>query len=92
MDKVGVRDLRQNLSKYLRRAANGERFIVTDRAEEVAVLGPPPKIDDPWERLIAEGKIIPASGDLSKLPPPLPAHDPYAGTKALREIRGECSD
>lgn len=84
-----MRDLRQNLSVYLRRAAQGERFIVTDRAEEVAVLGPPPKTDDPWERLIAEGVIIPATGDLRDLPPPMPADDPYAGTKALEEMRGE---
>jgi prevent-host-death family protein len=92
MDRVGVRELRQNLSTYLRRAARGERFIVTDRAEEVAVLGPPPKTDDPWERLIAEGKLIPATKSLLDLPPPVPLDDPYAGTKALQEVRGEWPD
>jgi prevent-host-death family protein len=89
MDKVGVWELRQNLSKYLRRAARGERFIVTDRNIEVAVLGPPPKTDDPWEQLIAEGIVIPPVGDLSDLPTPVRLDDPYAGTKALEEMRGE---
>ena len=84
-----MRELRQNLSAYLRRAAQGERFIVTDRSEEVAILGPPPSVDNPWERLIAEGVVIPAAGDLRDLPPPVPLDDPYAGTKALEEMRGE---
>ena len=29
--RVGVRELRQNLSVYLRRVAKGESFVVTER-------------------------------------------------------------
>lgn len=38
MDSIGVRELRQNASKYLRRAAEGEAFEITDRGKPVAVL------------------------------------------------------
>jgi len=38
--KVGVRELRQNLSKYLERVKAGEELVVTERGEEVARLIP----------------------------------------------------
>jgi antitoxin (DNA-binding transcriptional repressor) of toxin-antitoxin stability system len=37
-DTVGVAELRQNLSVYLRRIEKGERLIVTDRNRPVAPL------------------------------------------------------
>ena len=39
-EKVGVRELRQNLSKYLERVKQGEDLIVTERGREVARLVP----------------------------------------------------
>ncbi|HXI18655.1 MAG TPA: type II toxin-antitoxin system prevent-host-death family antitoxin [Chloroflexota bacterium] len=39
---VGVRELRQNLSVYLRRVEAGETLRVTDRGRPVALLGPLP--------------------------------------------------
>ncbi len=44
-DSVGIAELRQNLTRYLRRVAAGERLIVTDRNRPVAELGPPPAAD-----------------------------------------------
>jgi len=38
--KVGVRELRQNLSKYLERVKAGEELVVTERGEDVARLIP----------------------------------------------------
>jgi prevent-host-death family protein len=38
---VGVRELKAQLSAYLKRAAAGEVITVTDRGRPVAVLGPP---------------------------------------------------
>ena len=89
MSVVGVRELRQNLGVYLRRVAAGERFVVTDRREPVAVLGPLPPNDGPWERLLAEGRLSRPSGDLLEAGAPVRLDDPYAGTKALEEQRGE---
>ncbi len=87
MKAIGIRDVRQNLSVYLRRVKEGDRFTVTDRGKPVATLGPPPGADDLWERLIAEGAMTPPSLDLEHLPPPLELDHPYALTNALREQR-----
>lgn len=38
--EVGVRELRQNLSKYLERVKRGEALTVTERGREVARLVP----------------------------------------------------
>lgn len=39
-DTVGVRELRQNLSRYLDRVKQGEGLVVTERGREVARLVP----------------------------------------------------
>lgn len=41
MKTVGVRDLKNKLSEYLRRVRLGEGILVTDRGEVVAELLPP---------------------------------------------------
>lgn len=85
---VGIAELRQNLSRYLRRVANGERLLVTDRNKVVAELGPAPSTGEALDRLIAEGRV--ARPMRRGLPPPLLMDgDPYALTRALDEIRGE---
>jgi prevent-host-death family protein len=85
---VGVAELRQNLSRYLRRVERGERLIVTDRNRPVAELGPPPSTGAQLDRLIAEGRL--ARPSRRGLPEPLELEgDPYALSRALDEIRGE---
>lgn len=87
-DSVGVRELRQNLSVYLRRVKAGERLVVTERNLPVAELVPLDADRDPIERMIADGRLIPPTRSLSDLPRPLPATgDPYALTNALQEMR-----
>ena len=41
MISVGVRDLKNRLSEYLRRVRSGESVLITDRGEVVAELLPP---------------------------------------------------
>jgi antitoxin (DNA-binding transcriptional repressor) of toxin-antitoxin stability system len=41
MKSVGVRELKNRLSEYLRHVRAGEGVLVTDRGEVVAELGPP---------------------------------------------------
>lgn len=70
--RVGVRELRQNLSVYLERVVAGERLEVTDRGVVVAMLIPIPPAATLVERLVAEGRAIPATRDralLSAAPP-----------------------
>lgn len=68
--RVGVRELRQNLSKYLRRVVRGETLEVTDRGRPVAVLAPLPEASSPLERLVASGRAVRPSDDLLTLLPP----------------------
>jgi prevent-host-death family protein len=83
---VGIAELRQNLSRYLRRVAEGERLVVTDHNRPVAELGPP--TGAPLERLTAEGRVIPPVR--IRLPKPLVVDgDIHALSRALEEIRGE---
>jgi prevent-host-death family protein len=64
MNQVGVRELRQNLSRYLLQVKAGESFAVTERGREVARLTPSGPVDSPIARLAAErGATIPR-GDL----------------------------
>jgi prevent-host-death family protein len=69
--RVGVRELRQNLSVYLRRVKeSGETLEVTEHGHAVARLGPLPAATlSPYERMLAEGRIRPAAGDLLGLEP-----------------------
>jgi prevent-host-death family protein len=63
--RVGIRELRQNLSVYVRRVKAGETLEVTEQNQPVALLAPLPK--EPMsarDRLIAEGRLIPGKGDL----------------------------
>ncbi len=87
MDRVGVRELRQNLSVYLRRVKQGESLEVTERGTVVAELVPKPEPIDPLERMISEGRARPAQRSWDELPPPLKTDDPLAGTKALEADR-----
>jgi len=86
MDRVGVRELRQNLSVYLRRVKAGEALEVTEHGRPVAILRPPSSADDPVARLIAEGRARQAVGSFRDIPLP-PGPVSYAGTKALMEDR-----
>ena len=67
---VGVRELRQNLSVYLRRVAAGEALEVTERGRAVAVLAPLGADAGIMERLVAAGRATRARGDLLELGPP----------------------
>jgi prevent-host-death family protein len=89
MDRtVGIAELRQNLSRYLRRVAVGERLLVTDRNRPVAELGPPPTSGDALDRLISAGRV--ARPIRRGLPEPLRMDgDAHALSRALDGIRGE---
>jgi len=85
---VGIAELRQNLSHYLRRVSAGERLVVTDRNRPVAELGPAPATGSALDRLIAEGKARPPR-KRSGFPEPLEmGSDSEALTRALEEVRG----
>ena len=51
METVGIRELKANLSHYLRKVKSGEKIIITDRKKEVAVILPKGK-ESADERLL----------------------------------------
>lgn len=67
MNSVGVRELRQNLSRYLSQVKEGESFIVTERGREVARLAPSGPADSPLARLVAERGATMPRADLLAL-------------------------
>ncbi len=84
---VGVRELRQNLSRYLARVKEGETLTVTERGHEVARLVPSRPDIDPYYLELAEmyGATIP-KGDLVETIrnlPPLANPAPAGTTDAL---------
>jgi antitoxin (DNA-binding transcriptional repressor) of toxin-antitoxin stability system len=75
MISAGIRELKNNLSRFLRHVAAGERVLVTDRGRVVAELRPPgdeareAAPTSRYDRLVAAGLIR----------PPLEQGDPLAG-------------
>jgi prevent-host-death family protein len=86
--QVGVRELRQNLSVYLRRVKRGERLEVTERGRAVAVLAPLSEVSSPLEQLVSSGRASPPAGDLLDLLPPRGRISTRL-SDALREERAE---
>lgn len=60
MKVIGVRELRQNASKYLARVEAGEELSVTVRGRLVARLVPVTATDRTRDALIASGALKPA--------------------------------
>lgn len=85
-ERVGVRELRQNLSVYLERVATGEIFEVTDHGRPVAMLVPLRPDATVAERLVASGRARPAGGDVLALQRPS-LRLKRSASAALAEIR-----
>lgn len=87
--RVGVRELRQNLSVYLDRVKAGETLEVTEHGQPVARLTPnPPKCLSIVDQMIADGRATPATFD-HRLIPPAPK---IPGGRPLSEILLEMRD
>lgn len=82
MQSIGIRELRQNASKYLRAVRRGEIVEVTDRGEPVARLVPI-RQESNYERMVAEGRIRPGKGDLLEVIDPV---EPEPGQRPLSEV------
>jgi len=87
LERVGVRELRQNLSVWLRRVAAGETFEVTERGRPVALLAPVAVESTALRRLAAEGRLARVGTGLAELD--LPPRGRRSISDALEEQRGE---
>lgn len=88
MTSTGIRELKDNLSHYVRRTEAGERIAVTAHGRVVAELGPPAVAGagrgrgDRYEDLVAAGLARPA----------LEPGDPLADWPDLRLPKGTTAD
>ncbi|MEW6154551.1 MAG: type II toxin-antitoxin system prevent-host-death family antitoxin [Actinomycetota bacterium] len=55
--QVGIRDLKNNLSRYIDRVRAGEEVVVTDRGRPVARLSPVDSSTDRLGALVAAGVV-----------------------------------
>jgi prevent-host-death family protein len=87
MTTIGVRELRQRASVYLRLVEAGETIEITDRGRPVALLSPIPG-PSVLERLRASGDLSPANdGDL---PEPIDARRGVPlPSKTLSDLRND---
>lgn len=84
---IGVRELKQNLSEYLDRAAKGELVVVTDRGVPKALIVAIPG-GDQMALGVEEGWITPPSRT-GKLNSPLRMESSRRLTDVMNEDRGE---
>jgi antitoxin (DNA-binding transcriptional repressor) of toxin-antitoxin stability system len=92
MRKIGIKALKNDLSKYIRAVAAGETVLVTDRGHVVAEIAPPRISAHPLESnpLLAEdvrrGWIAPAAN-----PPYLPGPKVHAAPfdAIMHELRDD---
>jgi antitoxin (DNA-binding transcriptional repressor) of toxin-antitoxin stability system len=93
MRAVGVRELKNRLSEYLRLVRNGEEILVTDRGEVIAELRQPtPRVELPYRALqdvIRQGRARLGLPNRPDVYPALGAAGPQgAAARLLDEERG----
>jgi prevent-host-death family protein len=85
--EIGIRELKDNLSRYIRRTEAGERISVTAHGRVIAELVPPGRgaATSPgsrWDELIAAGILH----------PPVEAGDPFEDWPDIRLPRGTAAE
>jgi antitoxin (DNA-binding transcriptional repressor) of toxin-antitoxin stability system len=70
--RIGVRELRQNASRYLTLVKGGQTVEVSERGVLVALLVPPQASTTTRDRLVATARLIPASSPTGRLRSPHP--------------------
>ena len=84
--RIGIRELRDNLTATIRRVRGGEALEVTHDGVPVVLLVPLP--DDRIQRLVACGDVTPPS-PLGKRLRRHPITGPLTATEALEDDRAE---
>ena len=89
--RVGIRELRDNLKDVLEKVELGASVEVTKNGRTIAMIVPRPS-DDPVDRLIAEGKLMPSRSGSSSVRLPrrvLPSPGSPSSGEAIDEMRSD---
>lgn len=95
MRVVGIKQLKNKLSEYVKLAASGETILVTDRDKVVAELTAPREgrkqavVDERWADLIRRGIVTPAKVVGAGPPPNHPIASLEEIMRWLDEARGD---
>jgi prevent-host-death family protein len=88
--EIGVGELKTKLSSVLRDVEEGERVRVTTRGRPVADIVPVmPERSEAMKKLIAEGRVTPASRPKPQGPPPRPRKTGRSASAIILAERGE---
>lgn len=87
MEPIGVRDLKAQLSRHLKRVQSGSRLTITDRGKPIAVLSPAePQSSIAWAwRLVAEGRARWNGGKPRGLSPRVPSRGKLASQMVIED-------
>lgn len=86
--RIGIRELREDLSRAIRRVRGGEALEITDRGQPVARLVPIGPTVGPLSALVAEGRVRPPRS-AGPLPRPLDLPSRMTSEEAIDVLRGE---
>ena len=86
--RVGIRELRENLSRLVRRVERGEVLEVTDRGRAVARLVPVGAVAGSLTDLVLAGQVRPAR-PRGSLPQPLDLPSRMTSEEAVDLLRGD---
>jgi len=89
VQRIGIRELRQNASRYLAAVQRGESVEVTDRGELVGIINPVRSGQKFRDLLIRTGQLVPASRPF-RIPQPIDLKKRKTSIMdALEQIREE---
>ena len=89
MNTVGIRDLKANLSRHLRRVRSGARLVITERGRAIASIQPiQTRGDLGWAHaLVAAGRAQWSGGKPEGSTPPVPIKGQKSVSDAVIEDR-----
>lgn len=87
MLRIGIRELRDNLTSTIRRVRAGEAFEITHDGEPVAVLGPVQR--SRRDELIAAGQATPPRGPLRLPRKRFPVVEGRSTAEIMDELRSD---
>lgn len=87
-ESIGIRELREDLSKAIRRVRKGQVLEVTDHGQPVARIVPISPPIAGLAELVAAGKVRPPRA-AGPLPPPLDVPSRMSSERAIDLLRGE---
>lgn len=91
MERIGIRELKQHTSTYVKKAQEGSPVLVTVYGHLAAQLVPASEADDPAADLVEAGILLPPEepGDIIDLPTAHPTPGRSSVSEALSQMRDE---